>query len=158
MVAPPRVIAIDPGASAGFAYWVQGVILFAGAPPDAAHAPPADELVVEAQHAATHIYRNGQRVRVSRKSQQTLSFTAGRLLERFAAERKYQVPVADWRRALWPPASRLTKKVVLARLERDYGHLVTTTGKARADVLEAVGIAMAWARLTPEQKVKYRVE
>lgn len=150
-----RVLAIDPGASAGACCMTRGVVEWADIAPDE-NVADVDELVIEDQHAATHIYRNGQRVRVSRKSQQTLSFTAGRLFERYEATRKYRVPVADWRRALWPGASRLTKKVVLARLERDYGHLVPTTGKARADVLEAVGIAMAWARLTSEQKEKYR--
>lgn len=157
-----RVLACDPGAKPGFCSWddegIQGVHydpeVFM---PDDVHPRWYDEAVFEAQHAATHIYRNGRRVPVSRRSQQGLSFTAGRLFERFRAERKYRIPVADWRRILWPGASRLTKPVVLARLGAEYSTLVTHIPKAhQGDCLEAIGIAVAWSRLTPEQKEPYR--
>jgi hypothetical protein len=116
-----------------------------------------DEAVFEAQHSASHLYRNGKKVRISRKSQSTLGFTAGRLFERLAAGRKYRIPPDDWRRVLWPGSSRLTKTVVLARLRAEYSTLVDHVPKThQGDCLEAVGIAVAWSRLTPAQKEKYR--
>ena len=151
-----RVLAIDPGANPGFCLTEDGVPVWAGW-----QYPPTedlDELVIEGQYAATHIYRNGRRVRVSRSSQQGLSFTAGRLFERFAATRKYRINPSDWRGVLWPGATRLPKPVVLARLrttipEELYRHVPKTH---QADVIEAIGISMAWARLTPARKRKYK--
>lgn len=117
-----------------------------------------DEAVFEAQHSARHLYRNGKRVAIGRKSQSTLSFTAGRLFERFTAERKYRILPDAWRRILWPGSSRLTKTVVLARLRAEYNTLVAHIPKThQPDCLEAIGIAVAWSRLTPEQKQPYRV-
>ncbi len=152
-----RVLCIDPGAKPGFCLTVGGIIVRVDW--ESLPAPALDELVIEAQFAAAHVYRNGKRVRISRSSQQTLSFTAGRLFERFPAERKYQIQPDAWRRILWPGAVRLTKKVVLARLTPEYGHLVAGFPKThQADVLEAIGISQAWAKLTAKQKEQYRVE
>lgn len=148
---------MDPGANPGFCLTRDGVIAYADWELDDPGVP-LDELVIEAQFAGP-IYRNGKRVRVSRKSQQTLSFAAGRLFERFPAKRKYRISPDAWRRVLWPGSVRLTKVVVLARLRPEYGHLVEGFPKGhQGDVLEAVGIAMAWARLTPAQKESYRAE
>ena len=153
-----RVLAIDLGAKPGFCFTIDGVL--AGVGWDApVTATDLDELVVEAQFAAAHIFRDGKRVRVSRGSQQTLSFTAGRLFERFPATRKYRIQPDAWRGILWPGSRRLPKKTVLARLTPEYGHLVEGFPKTRrGDVLEAIGIAVAWSRLTPAQKEKYLVE
>ncbi len=152
-----RVLCIDPGAKPGFCLVDDDAIVWTGW--KGLPVANLDELVVEAQFAAAHVYRNGKRERISRKSQQTLSFTAGRLFERFPAERKYRIAPDAWRRVLWPGAVRLTKKVVLARLTPDYGHLVEGFPKThQPDVLEAIGIAMAWAKLTAKQKEQYRVE
>ena len=150
-----RVLACDPGAKPGFCLTVDGVIQAVGysAPPQ-----EVDEFLIEGQFAGP-IYRNGKRVRVSRSSQQTLSFTAGRLFERFPATRKYRISPDVWRRVLWPGSVRLTKPVVLARLRPAYGHLVDDMPKGhQPDVLEAIGIAMAWGKLTTAQKESYRVE
>ncbi len=118
-----------------------------------------DELVIEDQFAAAHIYRDGRRVRVSRKSQMTLARTAGMLFERYAATRKYRIGPNEWRQVLWPGANRLTKAVVLARLTPEYGHLVADLPKKnQPDVLESIGIAMAWAKLTDKQKAPYLVK
>lgn len=152
-----RVLAVDPGARPGFCLTEDGRIKWVSPEADAWWPDALDELVIENQYPATHIYRDGKRVRVSRKSQQGLSFTAGRLFERFYATRKYRISPDEWRAVLWPGARRLTKAVVLARLRPTYGHLVAGFPKTRqGDVLEAVGIAMAWARLTQEQKEQYR--
>jgi hypothetical protein len=152
-----RVLAIDPGAKPGFCYTEDSMIVARGWEPDGFAGFALDELVIEGQFAGP-IYRNGRKVRVSRKSQQTLSFTAGRLFERFHATRKYSISPDQWRRVLWPGAVRLTKPVVLARLAV-YGDLVADIPKThRGDVLEAIGIAMAWYRLTVAQKEQYRVE
>ncbi len=155
-----RVLCIDPGAKPGFCVTDEGAIVsLSWVTPELDPDEPLDELVVEAQFAATHVYRNGKRVRISRRSQQSLSFTAGRLFERFPAERKYQIQPDAWRRVLWPGAVRLTKKVVLARLTPEYGHLVAGFPKThQPDVLEAIGISQAWARLSQAQKEPFRVE
>jgi hypothetical protein len=118
---------------------------------------PYDEAVFEAQHSGGYLYRNGRRVKIARKSQNTLSFTAGRLFERVQAARKFRIQPDDWRALLWPGSRRLPKRVVLARLEEAYGDLVVTTGRARADVLEAVGIAHAWLRVPEGKKKKYEI-
>lgn len=159
-MSPPvlRVLAIDPGEHAGYAAsdGVGGLLVTHD--PALVPADGWDEAVFEAQHSAASLYRGGRRVRVSRKSQQTLSFTAGRLYERFRATRKYRILPDDWRALLWPGSRRLPKRVVLARLEAEYGHEVPTTGKPRADVLEARGILAGWATLTQKEKEAYRVE
>lgn len=156
-----RVLACDPGAKPGFCYMNAGqVVIVSHRPEDFTPLPyPYDyeEAVFEAQHSASHLYRNGKRVAIGRKSQSTLSFTAGRLFERFDAERKYRILPDDWRRILWPGASRLTKPVVLARLRAEYSTLVDHLPKThQGDCLEAVGIAVAWSKLTQEQKEVYR--
>lgn len=150
------ILAIDPGAKPGFCLYGGGVLYASHTPPPA---PAVADLVIEDQHAATHIYRGGKKVAVSRKSQQGLSFTAGRLFERYAplaTSGAYRIPVADWRRALWKTATRLTKPVVLARLHKDFGqHVEGIPAKHQGDVLEAIGIAVAWSTLTAKQKAKY---
>jgi hypothetical protein len=150
-----RLLAVDPGASAGFCVFQDCFLEYAGPVllPDQCF----DEAVFEAQHSGGYLYRNGKRVRIARKSQNTLSFTAGRLFERVQATRKFRIQPDDWRALLWPGSRRLPKKVVLARLEVEFGHLVATRGKARADVLEAVGIAHAWLRVPEGKKEKYEV-
>lgn len=153
-----RVLAIDPGANPGFCITEGGVIMSRSYDPDVYDGETFDEVVIEGQFSGP-IYRDGKRVRVSRKSQQSLSFTAGRLFQRFPAARKYSIKPDEWRRLCWPGAYRLTKTVVLARLRPAYGHwVVSYPKKHQADVLEAIGIAMAWAGLTQEQKEKYLVE
>ena len=167
-----RVLAIDPGAKPGFCVTQDGIIQWAGWK-DTVEVDCFDALVIEDQHAATHIYRDGRKVRVSRASQQGLSFTAGRLFERFDAEKKYRIPVADWRRALWPPGELVTtrawnhpppawkgltapKRTLATRLWYAYGFWVTHLPLThQVDVLEAIGIAKAWARLTAVQQGKY---
>lgn len=157
---PLRVLAIDPGEKAGFAASDgRGGLLVTH---DAAVVPVEgwDEVVHEAQHSAASLYRHGRRVRVSRKSQQTLSFTAGRLYEKFPARRRYRILPDDWRALLWPGSRRLPKKVVLARLETLVGDQVpASVPKAhRPDVLEARGILEAWSALTQDEKEAYRVD
>lgn len=159
-----RVLACDPGAKPGFCvmnteepwpYTFDEVTHLAGL----VDGHEYDEAVFEAQHSASHLYRNGKRVAIGRKSQSTLSFTAGRLFERFDAQRKYRILPDAWRRILWPGSCRLTKTVVLARLRAEYNTLVEHLPKGhQGDCLEAVGIAVAWSRLTQAQKEQYRVK
>lgn len=150
-----RVLTIDPGANPGFCLVEDGVVQWASH--EALRTGELDELVIEGQYAATHIYRGGRRVRVSRASQQGLSFTAGRLFERYPAARKYRIQPSQWRSILWPGATRLPKPVVLARLRTMidpelYAHVPK---KNQPDVIEAIGIALAWAKLTPARKKKF---
>lgn len=153
-----NVLACDPGAKPGFCRTFDAKILAVGYTYDDEFDWVYDEAVFEAQHSAAHLYRNGKKVRISRKSQSTLSFTAGRLFERIRADRKYRILPDDWRRILWPGASRLTKPVVLARLRAEYNTLVGHLPKThQPDCLEAIGIAVAWSKLTQEQKERYRV-
>ena len=151
-----RILAIDPGASAGFAYQVgerYGVSADADLVPAAAE--PWAEVVIEDQHLARFIYRNGRRTRVSPKSQITLIRTAERLLLRFPAERQYRIQPDAWRAILWPGARRLPKKTVVARLRADEPLLLAD---ASDDVVEARGILRAWLTLTPAQRKKYLVK
>ncbi len=152
------VLAIDPGAKPGFAWFSSGVLQKAGWEPKLFPENGWHEIVHEAQHAAASLWRNGRRVRIRRSSQSTLSFTAGRLFERFKGQRKYRILPDAWRRVLWPGSRRLPKAVVLARLETEYGHLVVAPKGHRGDVLEAVGIGAAWGKLSNEQKELFRVE
>lgn len=152
-----RVLACDPGAKPGFCIHIGNSKLATFVPEDVDGWGQFDEAVFEAQHSASSMYRNGKKVRISRKSQSTLGFTAGRLFERFTATRKYRIMPDDWRRILWPGASRLTKTVVLARLRAEYSTLVEHIPKThQPDCLEAIGIAVAWSKLTQEQKEQYR--
>lgn len=151
------ILAIDPGAKPGFAWFKDGLLLNWG--DDPAHFDtdfPYDELVIEAQFAATHIYRNGRRVRVSRASQQGLSFTAGRLFERFPATKKFRVPVVAWRGALWPGVARVPKKVILARLEKLVDPAVWA-GQTD-DTREAIGIGLGWQKMTAAARKKCLVK
>jgi hypothetical protein len=169
-----RVLAIDPGAKPGFCTSEDERLWGVGYDPDliVGH---FDELVIEDQHPATHVTRNGRRQRIARASQQGLSFTAGRLFERFDADRKYRIPVADWRRLKWPPGAALvkvcqhplpkwtkairenrTKYAVLSRLWLEYGDwVVDFPSTHQPDVLEAIGINQAWALLPASDKQKY---
>jgi len=156
-----RLLACDPGANPGFAEFEDGELVGCGWKPADFIADGAiyDEFVIEAQHAATHIYRNGRRVAVSRRSQQTLSFTAGRLFERFDAVRKFQISANDWRRVLWPGSRSLPKKTVLARLRPEWGDRVAGfPAKHQPDVLEAIGIGLAWLKLSDAAKARFERE
>jgi hypothetical protein len=155
------ILGVDPGASAGYCLLELGgrgfiaANVLLGDVPELLPGEEVDEAVFEAQHSGGYLYRNGRRVRIARKSQNTLSFTAGRLFERVPAKRKFRIQPDDWRALLWPGSRRLPKKVVLARLEALFGGVVLTRGKARADVLEATGIAHAWLRVAEKDKEKY---
>ena len=156
------MLTVDPGAKPGFCLSEGGEIR--AITHDILNLPfevmALDELLVEDQFATAYAYRNGKRVRISRKSQLTLVRTADRLFYTIPADRKYRMLPDAWRGILWPGARRLTKKVVLARLEKDYGHLVPASvpAKSRGDVLEAVGMNVAWCRLTPEEKERFRAK
>jgi hypothetical protein len=147
------LLSIDPGAKPGFAVFVDGALAQLTDDADTIGLAHFDQLVVEDQYAATHIYRNGRRVRVSRKSQQGLSFTAGRLFERFSAARKYRIPVSEWRGVLWPRASRLTKPVVLARLRLAMPEGVLTPDTTD-DMIEAWGIGKAFLAMGEDARKK----
>ncbi len=155
-----NVLAIDPGAKPGFAWYRDGLLFRSGWEPELFPDNGWFEVVHEAQHSAASLYRNGKKVHIRRSSQSTLSFTAGRLFEKFKGQRKYRILPDDWRAVLWPGARRLPKPVVLARLETEVGNLLdpTTPKGHRGDVLEAVGLGLAWSTLSYEQKEKYRVE
>lgn len=156
-----RVLAIDPGAKPGLAATDGRGGLFLSHEPGDVPTAGWDEVVHEAQHSAASLYRHGRRVPIRRSSQASLSFTAGRLYERFPATRRYRILPDDWRALLWPGARRLPKKVVLARLEAQYGDLVVgVPAKNRDDVLEALGILRAWETLaeTPKAKERWRVD
>jgi hypothetical protein len=159
VVTPGRYLFVDPGAKAGYCGIYDGHVL-ATHNPDLVPVGHYDEAVFEAQHSGASLYRNGKKIRIARKSQSTLSFTAGRLFERFKADRKYRILPDDWRAVLWPGARRLPKAVVLARLEIEVGELVgpDVPKKNRGDVLEAVGMAKAWGKLSDDQKEEFRVE
>lgn len=157
-----NVLAIDPGAKPGLAWYCDGAFMRAGWKPEEFDDSVIgwDEVVHEAQHSGSKLYRNGKAVRISRKSQSTLGFTAGRLFERFHAERRYRILPDDWRAVLWPGARRLPKAVVIARLEVEFGELVeaTTPKGHRNDVLEAIGLGAAWGALSVSQKERFQVE
>lgn len=153
-----RVLAIDPGAKPGLCLMLDGKHAVADHRPTVFAGQTLDEVVIEDQHLANFIYRDGKRTRVSKKSQLTLVRAAERLLMAFPADNQYRVLPDAWRRVLWPGASRLTKSVVLARLRAEYSTLVDhVPTKNQPDVLEAIGIATAWSTLTQAQKEPYRV-
>lgn len=179
-----RQLFIDPGAKPGFCETIDGAVVQATHLSDAIYVPEyyeydkgIDELIIEAQYPAEYIWRDGRRVRVSRKSQQGLSFTAGRLFERFSADRKYSIEPNAWRRLLWPPGRPIpprqydhplpkwpkmakAKRAIITRLWYAYGQWVDERIPVRnqPDVLEAIGMAHAWMDLTQAQKEAYRVE
>lgn len=148
------ILAIDPGAKPGFAVFVDGALWTLSANPEDVSGLTYDAMVIEDQYAAAYIYRGGRRVRVSRKSQQGLSFTAGRLFERFTADRKYRVPVSEWRGVLWPRATRLTKPVVLARLRLGMPAGVLTP-LTTEDMIEAWGIGKAFMGMDADTRKKF---
>lgn len=149
----PGVLAIDPGASPGFA-WDAYDYVGVGTSPDSVPLALLDEVVIEDQFLARHIYRNGRRVRVSPRSQITLIRTAERLLLQFPVARRYRISPTAWRGILWPGSNRLPKKTVLARLRAAEPALLRD---ATDDAVEARGILRAWLTLTPVQKRKYLV-
>ncbi len=155
-----RLLSVDPGAKPGLAGYFDGSLVAAGWKPEDFDGALWDECVFEAQHSAAAMYRNGKKVRINRKSQSTLSFTAGRLFERFHSANKYRIMPDDWRAILWPGARRLPKAVVLARLEVEFGDRVPADVNKthRPDVLEAISIGAAWLCLSQSQKEKFRVE
>lgn len=154
----PRTLAIDPGRNPGLCYGDGNDIRVTHDPNVAAHWPCPEEVLIEDQHLANFIYKNGRRTAVSKKSQLTLVRTAERLLMAFPAERQYRILPDVWRRLLWPGSSRLTKPVVLARLRAAYNTLVENIpAKNQPDVLEARGMLEAWSTLSQSQKEKFRV-
>lgn len=147
------VLSIDPGKLPGYALSEGGVLVWADWQEPAGHLK-YDVLVIEGQHAGAFLYRNGKRVRIARGGQNALSFTAGRLFERFDAQAKYTTQPDSWRAVLWPGSRRLPKPVVLARLKelvpaRFWEHHNKTH---QPDVLEACGLNLAWLRATPAQR------
>jgi hypothetical protein len=154
---PRRILAIDPGASPGFA-WVLGLgtpgalSTVTPLPP-----PPAewDEVVIEGQFLTKFIYRNGKKVRISPQSQITLVRTAERMLMAHPATRQYRMLPSAWRAVLWPGAGRLPKKTVLARLRAAEPELLAG---ATDDAVEARGILRAFLSLTPAQKKRYLIK
>lgn len=159
-LAPTRVLAIDPGASPGFA-WIDtdplqgdgiGVSAFCA---DAESDEPWDEVVIEDQFLTKTIFRNGRKIRVSPKSQITLIRTAERMLLTHPATRQYRMAPSAWRGVLWPGSNRLPKSTVLARLRRDEPELLAG---ATDDAVEARGILRAFLSLTPAQKKRYLIK
>ncbi len=154
-----RQLFVDPGAKPGFALFHDGALVNWGDDWESFQVPDGqkyDELVLEDQHAAASIYRNGRKVRVSRKSQGGLFFVAGRLFERFTATAKYRVPILTWRGALWPGVARVPKHVILARLEKLVAPEVWA-GQTD-DTREAIGIGLAWQRMTAAARKKCLVK
>jgi hypothetical protein len=159
---PPRfILAIDPGASPGFA-WAFGCLTT----PDACaenvtHDPGRvpgwswDEVVIEGQFLTKFIYRNGKKVRISPQSQITLVRTAERMLMAHPATRQYRMLPSAWRAVLWPGSGRLPKKTVLARLRAAEPDLLAG---AADDAVEARGILRAFLSLTPAQKKRYLIK
>jgi hypothetical protein len=150
----PRILAIDPGAAAGFAWVAEGWRDGVTADPNNVPAGTWDELVIEDQNLRRFIYRNGRRVPVNPKSQITLIRTAERLLLKYPAVRQYRIQPDDWRAVLWPGSRRLPKPTVVARLVQHEPWLLG----APYDVIEARGILRAWLSLTAAQKKKYLVK
>ena len=156
-----NILHVDPGSKPGFCLTCNGCVnpQLVDYRPEVFEDAEFDELVLEDQHLSNYIYKGGKRTRVSKKSQLTLVRTAERLMMRFKATRRYRILPDAWRALLWPGASRLTKTVVLARLRAEYNTLVEHLPKThQPDCLEAIGIAVAWSKLSQEQKEKYRVE
>lgn len=155
---PTRVLAIDPGASPGFAWAYDGSYGVATENPGPLTRPPPsrwDEVVIEDQFLAKTIFRNGRKIRVSPKSQITLIRTAERMLLAHPATRQYRMAPSAWRGVLWPGSNRLSKSVVLARLRNAEPELLRD---ATDDAVEARGILRAFLSLTPAQKKRYLIK
>lgn len=150
---PTRVLAIDPGASPGFAWTTPTRDGWASDPDET---PIGwDEVVIEDQFLAKTIFRNGRKIRVSPKSQITLIRTAERMLLAHPATRQYRMAPSAWRGVLWPGSNRLSKSAVLARLRRAEPELLAS---APDDAVEARGILRAFLSLTPAQKKRYLIK
>ena len=160
-------LSCDPGKKPGFALWQGRELVEVGwgfhwpgaAPNEGLMAKLAviKQFVVEGQHVETHRRdRYGKKRVISRKSQQTLSFTAGRIFERYRYTDRYEVPVPVWRQALWPRCGRLKKEVVLARFRLQHPELAKRADVApktyRNDVTEAIAIGYAWLQLDDQTK------
>ena len=154
---PTRVLAIDPGASPGFAWVTPMLFEPEGVASTLTWTPPDgwDEVVIEDQFLTKSIFRNGRRIRVSPKSQITLIRTAERMLIAHPATRQYRMSPAAWRGVLWPGSNRLSKPVVLARLRAAEPWLLRD---ATDDAVEARGILRAFMSLTPTQKKRYLIK
>lgn len=151
---PRRILAIDPGASPGFA-WVVDDAIGTWPPAEAVPYGSWDEVVIEGQFLTKFIYRNGKKVRISPQSQITLVRTAERMLMAHPAARRYRMLPSAWRAVLWPGAGRLPKKTVLARLRAAEPELLDG---ATDDAVEARGILKAFTSLTPAQKKRYLIK
>lgn len=151
---PRRILAIDPGASPGFAWETEDHIgIWHSSEPVAG--VTWDEVVIEGQFLTKFIYRNGKKVRISPQSQITLVRTAERMLMAHPATRQYRMLPSAWRAVLWPGAGRLPKKTVLARLRAAEPELLAG---ATDDAVEARGILRAFLSLTPAQKKRYLIK
>lgn len=156
-----RFLAVDPGSKPGFAEFNNGQLIEVGYDPERLTTAIYDQAVFEGQYATRYVYRNGRRQRVALASQQSLSFTAGRLFEKVVAREKFRINPNDWRRVLWPGSNRLPKATVLARLRKQlppaWVAMVDRLPKShRDDALEAVGIGWAWLTLTEREREAYR--
>jgi hypothetical protein len=151
---PRRILAIDPGASPGFA-WVAEDGACSVSHVMASPFYSWDEVVIEGQFLTKFIYRNGKKVRISPQSQITLVRTAERMLMAHPATRQYRMLPSAWRAVLWPGAGRLPKKTVLARLRAAEPDLLAG---ATDDAVEARGILRAFLSLTPAQKKRYLIK
>ena len=106
-------------------------------------AGPADLVVVEGQWANP---------KASRQSLMTLSFYAGALLYAVPGFRRVVLPVDVWKGIMIPGSERLPKAVYTANLREILG---MPESEYDDNAVDAVGIAHAAARLTPEQLDQY---
>ena len=104
---------------------------------------PADLIVVEGQWSNP---------KASRQSLMTLSFYAGALLYAVPGHRRIVLPVDVWKGAMIPGSERLPKAVYTANLREILG---MPESEYDDNAVDAVGIAHAAARLTPEQLDQY---
>jgi hypothetical protein len=110
-------------------------------------------LIIEGQHFETErTGKKGKKFRIPPQDIMKLSFSAGRLFERFDAEAKFIMPVSAWRDGLWPGCQRITKEKVLERFEQDFPahHERVLKEKVprsyRGDVSEAILVGEAFFR------------
>lgn len=99
----------------------------------------ADLVVVEGQWSNP---------KASRQSLMTLSFYAGALLYAVPGVRRIVLPVDVWKGIMIPGSERLPKAVYTANLREILG---MPESEYNDNAVDAVGIAHAAARLTPEQ-------
>ncbi len=104
----------------------------------------ADLVVVEGQWSNP---------KASRQSLMTLSFYAGALLYAVPGVRRIVLPVDVWKGIMIPGSERLPKAVYTANLREILG---MPESEYDDNAVDAVGIAHAAARLTPEQLDQYK--